>query len=304
MYPTTGVYALLHLPEPSRASQVVHIEQRNARINQNPPDRIPRPDRPARLVPVPRTDPLALRNRNLAMQQRRLRIRKRQVDDLPKLRREVRRRDRRHRLCDVRLGAAQQRQVRIVEHVPRLGRSARVLDKVLVGRVTRPDDGHRAGRHDGVGAAACRVGEPAAGVEGLEGGEDGGPGGRAVGLDVDEEVEGLAGGGVVDAVVGSAGGEELGGRVLAVQDGEDGVDVEGLEGAGIGEGGLLVADLRGSVVVRRLDCSTWMLRDLRAKCCRTARRQLRRRWRRRRGQSRMAGLSSSRCGSGRVSESC
>jgi hypothetical protein len=52
--------------------------------------------------------------------------------------------------------------------------------------------------------------------QGFEGGEDGGPGGGAVGFEVDEEVEGLSGVGVEDAVLGGSRGE--GGEwVLAVE---------------------------------------------------------------------------------------
>jgi hypothetical protein len=50
---------------------------------------------------------------------------------------------------------------------------------------------------------------------------------------VDEEVEGLCGRGVEDAVLGT-GLCEFGLRVEALEGGEDGVDVEGLEGPGGG----------------------------------------------------------------------
>jgi hypothetical protein len=62
------------------------------------------------------------------------------------------------------------------------------------------------------------------------------------GLEVDEEVEGLRGGGVEDAVLG-AGLREGGGGVEALKGGEDGVDVEGLESAGGCQGAGFVADL-------------------------------------------------------------
>lgn len=110
--------------------------------------------------------------------------------------------------------------------------------------VARADDGDGALGDGG----AVKGGEVARGAEGLEGLDDGREGGCAVGLEVDEEVERLARGGVVDAVPGRAARDEGAVWVLALQDGQDGLDVEAVQGAVVGQGGLLVADVEGAVV--------------------------------------------------------
>jgi hypothetical protein len=92
--------------------------------------------------------------------------------------------------------------------------------------VSRADDGDGA-----VEALLAVVGcEPGAVAEGFQSGENGWPGFVGPGFEVDEEVEGLGGGGVEDAVL-LAFLSEGGLGVLAFEGGEDGVDVEGLKGA-------------------------------------------------------------------------
>lgn len=132
----------------------------------------------------------------------------------------------------------QQRERRVIEVVAR----GDALDLVERG-VARADDGDGAGVHVGavVGGEVARV------AEGLEGVDDGWEGGGAVRLDVDEEVERLARGGVVDAVLGRAV-DEGAVWVLALQDRQDGLDVEAVQGALVGQGGLIVADVEGAVV--------------------------------------------------------
>lgn len=109
--------------------------------------------------------------------------------------------------------------------------------------VARADDGDGALGHGGavVGGQVARV------AEGLEGLDDCWEGGGAVGLEVDEQVQRLGGGGVVDAVLGGAR-HEGAVWVLGLQDGQDGLDVEAVQGALVGQGGLLVADVEGAVV--------------------------------------------------------
>lgn len=58
----------------------------------------------------------------------------------------------------------------------------------------------------------------------------------------------MTGGGIIDAVVGGACGEEGAVGVLGPQHGENGLDVEAVKGAFVGQGGLLVADVEGAVV--------------------------------------------------------
>lgn len=132
----------------------------------------------------------------------------------------------------------QQRERRVVEVVAR----GDALDLVERG-VARADDGDGARVH--VGAV---VGGEVAGVaEGLEGVDHGREGGGAVRLEVDEEVERLARGGVEDAVLGGAV-DEGAVWVLALQDRQDGLDVEAVQGALVGQGGLVVADVKRAVV--------------------------------------------------------
>jgi hypothetical protein len=93
-------------------------------------------------------------------------------------------------------------------------------------RVAGADDGH--GPVEALFAVVG--GEPGAVAQGFERCEDGRPRLVGPGFEVDEEVEGLGGGGVEDAVLLAFLGEgRLG--VLALESREDGVDVEGLEGA-------------------------------------------------------------------------
>ena len=67
--------------------------------------------------------------------------------------------------------------------------------------------------------------EPAALTQGFEGADDVRECCGAIGLDVNEEVQGLRAIGVVDAVLGWTFGEERRAGVLSLEDGEDGLDI-------------------------------------------------------------------------------
>lgn len=162
---------------------------------------------------------------------------------MPEPRGELRRRDGR----DLRAGDVVgdgRRERRVVEEIAGVGR---LVEDVGEASVAGADGGDGAGDERVVGGEVR--GQVAGGAEGLEGGVGGGEGRVGVGLEVDPEVEGLAGGGVEDAVLG-VGRRERRDRVLAVERVEDRVDVEGGEGAGGGEGAFFVADLLGSAVSR------------------------------------------------------
>jgi len=191
------------------------------------------------LVPIPRHDPLGMRRRDLRLQRRQLRRVQRLGPHVAEHGAEVRARDGRDGARDVGEGRGQVGDGRVVEVVPVLDR----LD-LVEGRVARSDHGDGTRGH----GRAVVGGQVAGGAEGLEGFDDGGPGGGAGGFDVDEEVQGLGGGGVEDAVLRRAGGQEGAVGVLTAEDVEDGLDVEGIEGAGGRERGLLVADVQGVVV--------------------------------------------------------
>lgn len=156
------------------------------------------------------------------------------IADFPEHRGEIRARDGTHIGGDVRESRAEVGEGAIEKVVP--WRDA--LDLVQ-GRVACSDDGYRAWSH----ARAVERCEPATCAQGFEGANDVGESGRAVGLEVDEEVEGLGAGGVVDAIVGGTFGEEGGRGVLALEDGENGIDVKGREGAAVGESAFFVANV-------------------------------------------------------------
>ena len=98
------------------------------------------------------------------------------------------------------------------------------------------------------------VGEEVAVAEGLEGGDDVWPEGRAVGFEVDEEDHGLLGCGIENASpVGGGAVEEGGYRVLPFEDFDKGIDVEAAEGAVLGQAGFVMADVEFVVVVEEPD---------------------------------------------------
>lgn len=225
------------LPEISRSLQIINIQQIHATIIQRPPDAIPRAHGPTRLVPVPRLDALGMRDGDLRSEEDLLRIvEPAGAEHAWENHVEVDTGDGRDGRGDV--AECQQRERRVVEVVAR----GDALDLVEWG-IARADDGDGAGVHVGavVGGEVPRV------AEGLERVDDGWEGGGAVRLDVDEEVERLARGGVVDAVLGGAV-DEGAVWVLALQDRQDGLDVEAVQGALVGQGGLIVADVEGAVV--------------------------------------------------------
>lgn len=187
-----------------------------------------------------------MRRIHLLLQQLQTRLVQRghgRAHDVPEPRGELRRRDGR----DLRAGDVVgdgRRERRVVEEIAGVGR---LVEDVGEASVAGADGGDGAGDERVVGGEVR--GQVAGGAEGLEGGVGGGEGRVGVGLEVDPEVEGLAGGGVEDAVLG-VGRRERRDRVLAVERVEDRVDVEGGEGAGGGEGAFFVADLLGSAVSR------------------------------------------------------
>ena len=73
------------LPELCSSLQIVNIKKVNALLPQRPPYRIPRPDRPVRLVPVPRHDPLLMCRVDLAPQLLELRCIQLRLSQITKL---------------------------------------------------------------------------------------------------------------------------------------------------------------------------------------------------------------------------
>lgn len=138
---------------------------------------------------------------------------------------------------DVGLRAVQKSQVCIEEVV-----SLRQGSDQVQGSIPCANYGHGAGcngRPIPSGQVFCIT-------ERLEGFDDGGPRGCSVCFEVDEQIQGLTGGRVKDAIACRTGYETCDG-VLALEDIKDGVDVEGREGAGIGQGGQLMANIESSI---------------------------------------------------------
>lgn len=177
---------------------------------------------------------------DLAPQQRQLRVIEVLVaPHVRKLHGKVGARDGRHVGGDVGEGRAQGRDGGVPEVISWL------YALYLVERcVPRAHDRHGPGRH-GRTVEGCQVPGVA---QRLECADHGGEGGRAIGLDVHEEVEGLARGRVVDAIFGGATLDEAAVWVLGLEDGQDGLDVQAVEGPLGGQSGLLVADVEGVVV--------------------------------------------------------
>lgn len=150
----------------------------------------------------------------------------------------MRRRDRTYLTRDVCLRRAEKRQVCVEEVISVSDR------RDLIERRVACSDNCDCAFCDVCAIVGCQI---ACAAEWFESADDVGEGLGAVGFEVDEEVEGLAGGGVEDAVVGARG-LECGCGVLALEDREDGLDVKTVEGAGLREGCLFVADVEGVVV--------------------------------------------------------
>lgn len=206
--PITEFIPLPITREPSSGRQVISIQQRDTSLHELAPDCISRTHRPSWRVPVPPTNPLVLGNLQLTLQRLQLRRIELGAVNLPDIARELCRRDGADVTRDVGLRCAEERQVRIEEVVP-------VCDGGdLVERgVACSDD--RDGAFGDVGAVVgCEV---AGAAEWFERADDVGECLCAVGLEVDPQVEGLAGGGVEDAVV-SLRGLECGRGVLALED--------------------------------------------------------------------------------------
>ena len=57
----------LGIPKVCRRLQIIHIQQIHSSIPENPPYRVPRPHRPARLVPISDSNALPMRRRDLLL---------------------------------------------------------------------------------------------------------------------------------------------------------------------------------------------------------------------------------------------
>lgn len=228
------------LPEVCNTLDIIHVQEIHSIIPQRPPNRIPRTDRPPRLVPVAHLDSLAVRNLHLALQQRELRVAEASVaGHARELDGKVRARNRRDVGRDVAKRRVQRRDGRVVKVVARLD-ALHLVQR----RVARPDHGDGAGGDGG----AVERGQVARVAQGLERLDHVGEGRGAVCLDVDEEVQCLARGGVEDAVLGCARGQEGAVGILLVEDREDGLDVQRVKGSRVGQGGLLVSHVQRAVV--------------------------------------------------------
>lgn len=159
--------------------------------------------------------------------------------DLANVPAELGRRDGRHTRGDVGLGVVQQGQVRIKEVVALLDG----LDLVKR-RVTSPNNGD--GALGDVRAIPC--GEVFGVTQWLESLDHDGPGGVAGRLEVDEQVQRLAGRSVEDAVRRSARFDEWRRRVFALHNVQDRLDVQRVQCARGREGGLFVAHEQRVVV--------------------------------------------------------
>ena len=112
-------------------------------------------------------------------------------------------------------------------------------------RIPSSDHGH--GTIENRGAALIDARQIAALAQRLQRSDNIRPSGIAGGLDIDEEVHGLAAVAIEDPVPRLLR-RERADRVLALEDGENGIDVQGFEGAGWRERGWLVPDVEASVV--------------------------------------------------------
>nr|POE72892.1 hypothetical protein CFP56_30831 [Quercus suber] len=234
-------YLTLAFPEVGRCVQIVHIQQIHTRVPQRSPDTVPCPHRPSGLIPISYHDALRMRRRDLLFQQRQLRRTERLVPDAPELRGKVGGRDG----GDVGGDVAERRSQCGDRRVPKVV-AWRYALHLVQRRVACPDHRHRARAHPFSTALVTRQ---IAGVsQRLQRTHDVRPGGGTVGLDIDEEVEGLTAGGVVDAVARGPIGHEAGVGVLAAQDVEDGVDVQRGERPAVGECAPLVSDVQRAVV--------------------------------------------------------
>lgn len=184
------------LPEVRRPLQIVDIQEIDTIIPERPPDGVPRTNRPSRLVPVSHRDTFAMGYSHLTLQQGKLYGVEALVSlHTRELHGEVGARDGRHIRGDVGEGGNQGRDGDVPEVIARL----HALD--LVERcVSRADDRHGAACHGCAveGRQVARV------AQRLKGTDNDGEGGRAVGLEIHEEVKGLTGGRIVHAIFGRA----------------------------------------------------------------------------------------------------
>lgn len=193
--------------ESSSRRQIIGIQQRNTSPDELTPDRIPRTHRPSRRVPVPPTNAPLLRNLQLTFQRLQLRGIELRPIDLANIAGKLRRRNRTYVTRDIRLRRAEERQVRVEEVIPVCDR------RDLIERSIACSDDCDCAFCGVCAVVGCQI---ACAAEWFESADDVGEGLCAVGFEVDEEVEGLVGGGVEDAVVGVRG-LECGCGVLALE---------------------------------------------------------------------------------------
>ena len=172
------------------------------------------------LIPITNTNTLTMGIRDLCPQKSQLSSIESLVAHFTKLRDKVNTGNRAHVGRDVGIGGVESSQWSVPEVVTRRDRLHQIQ-----GSISRSDDGDCA-RNDG---CAVEAGQPSAGTQRLKCLDYVGPGRGTVGLDVDPEVEGLAGCGVEDAVMSGAW-DKAGVGVLGPQDRENGLNVEGVEG--------------------------------------------------------------------------
>lgn len=168
--------------EPRGLSQVVGIQQSNARLDESRPHRVPGLDGPGRRVPVPSQDSLLAGHGNVFAERGELGVVERRPVDGAKVLAELRGRDRAHFARDVGLRRAQQREVGVEKVVSVVD----ALDEVQR-RVSRAY--HRHG--PGCDAGAVERGQVSCVTERLELFDHDGPCAWTMGLEVDEQVESL-----------------------------------------------------------------------------------------------------------------
>ena len=241
LLPTKPLPVVLDITEARRGLQIIRVDQIDALFVQLLPHPIPKTHRPRRQFPIPDFDALGMRNSNLTPQAGQLRrvedtIR---IQERAELRREIGRGDGRHQRGDIAKGAIERRDGPIIEVIPLLDRL-----HLLQRRIPRPDHRHSPIQHRR--AALVDTRQVAALPQRLQRADHIRPGGVARRLDIDEEVHGLAAVAIEDAVP-RLRRRESADRVLALEHGEDGFDVEGFEGARARQRRRLVPDVEASV---------------------------------------------------------
>lgn len=180
-----GIYIKAKLEELRNSVQVINIQQGNALIKQRPPNRISRPDRPRRCIPVSGADSFLLRNFDLLADFLPLIDTQDTVHigaDSPNHRHETRGCDWGDLISQVLVLVLIQRPQRRIEEVVTVSNRT---DHVERG-IPSPDDGDRATDDRGV---VFEFREIAFLPERREGVDDRFEGLMAIGLQVDEEIQ-------------------------------------------------------------------------------------------------------------------